>query len=108
MSTKRTYFFQLLKQIPFLLVLCALLLQPVIQSYSLFSDTSYELVDLDIEDDTEKEIEDSSEKDEKVRPDSIHFSLTDADLALNNSHFYIQRSGLLHSVEILIPPPENA
>jgi hypothetical protein len=107
MSTTRKYTFHFVKQISFLLVLFALFLQPIIKTYSLFPDTSYELVDYDLEDDTEKETKDSSEKDEKVGPDSMYFLLTDTDLSMNSSHFYVQKSSLSHSIEILIPPPER-
>ncbi|WP_298510260.1 hypothetical protein [uncultured Kordia sp.] len=95
----------MLKQLPFLLVMCALLSQPIIQTYSILSDSNIEVADFDFEDDTEEEAEDASE-DEKVTQDSIHFILATNDLSLYNSHFYVQKSNLLHSIEILIPPPE--
>ncbi|MEM6719470.1 MAG: hypothetical protein AAF611_09160 [Bacteroidota bacterium] len=108
MSQTRTYFFQIIRQSAFVLVLCALFLQPVIKTYTLFVDASYELVDHDFDDDSEKELEDTSEKDEKVTHDSIHFMFVETDLSLYNSHFYVQRMGLSHNIEILIPPPEMA
>ncbi|WP_420574923.1 hypothetical protein [Kordia sp.] len=105
MSDKSQYMIRVLKQIPFLLVFCALLSQPIIQTYSLLTDASYEFVDYDFEDDTEEEVEDTSE-DEKVTPYSINFLLTETDLSLYNSHFYVQKSCLTYSTEILIPPPK--
>jgi len=108
MSHTRTYMFQFVRQAAFVLVLCALFLQPVIKTYSLLADASYELVDYDFDDDSEKELEDTTEKDEKVTHDSIYFMFVETDLSLYNSHFYVQRSGLSHSIEILIPPPEMA
>ncbi|MEM6686022.1 MAG: hypothetical protein AAF617_09590 [Bacteroidota bacterium] len=106
MLQTRTYIFQIVRQIAFILVLCALFLQPVIKTYTLLADTSYELVDYDFEDDSEKELEDTSEKDEKVTHDSSHVMPLVTDLSLYNAHFYLQRSDLSHSIEILIPPPE--
>lgn len=99
---------QLMKQLPFLLVLCALLSQPIVETFSVFSDISYELADYDFDDDAEEETEDSSEEDEQIEPNTIQSMLTITDWSLHNSHFYVQRSGLLHNVEILIPPPETA
>lgn len=107
MSDNQQYIIRMLKQIPFLLVFCALLSQPIIETYSLFSDTSYEFVDYDFEDDTEEEAEDTSEEDEKVTPYSIIFLLAETDLSLYNSHFYVQKSCLSYSTEIFIPPPES-
>lgn len=98
--------FSFVRQSAFVLVLCALFLQPIIKTYTLLADASYELVDYDFEDDSEKELEDTSEKDEKVTPDSIHFMLANMDLALYNYHFYVQPSDTSYSIEILIPPPE--
>ena len=107
MPNKHQHILNLLKQLPLLLVLCALLSQPIIQTYSILSDSkAYELVDYDFEDDTEEENEDSSKKNQKVTKDSTHFTLTNIDLSLCNSHFYVQKSNLPHSIEILIPPPE--
>lgn len=107
MAGKKRHIIQLLKQLPFLLVFCALLAQPIIENYSLFSaDTSYEFVDYDFEDDTEEETEDTSEEDEKVTPYSINFLLTKTDISLYNSHFYVQKSCVTYSTEIFIPPPE--
>ncbi|WP_162819714.1 hypothetical protein [Kordia sp. SMS9] len=91
-----------------MLVLCALFLQPIIKTYTLFADASYELVDYDFDDDSEKEFEDTSEKDEKVTHNSIHFMLASMDLSLYNSHFYVHPSDMSYSIEILIPPPEMA
>ncbi|MFK7749425.1 MAG: hypothetical protein AB8B65_13600 [Kordia sp.] len=72
----------------------------------MFADATYEFVDYDFEDDTEEEIEDSSEENEKVTPDSMHFMVANTDLSLYDSHFYVQKSNHLHTLEILIPPPE--
>lgn len=103
----RTYIFQHIRQAAFVLVLCALFLQPILKTYTLLVDASYELVDHDFDDDSEKELEDTSEKDEKVTHNSIHFMLVETDLSLYNSHFYVQRSEPSHSIEILIQPPET-
>jgi len=108
MPINQKHILKLLKQLPFLLVLCALLSQPIIQTYSILSDSNIEFADFDFEDDTEEEVEDSSEENEKVTQKSIHFLLATSDLSLYNSHFYVQRSNPLHSIEILIPPPEKA
>lgn len=106
MFQTRKYIFNFVRQAAFVLVLCALFLQPVIKTYTLLADVAYELIDYDVDDDSEKELEDASEKDEKVTHDSIHVMLVETDLSLYNSHFYVQRSQSSHSIEILIPPPE--
>ncbi|EDP97554.1 hypothetical protein U8527_04355 [Kordia algicida OT-1] len=107
MVGKQRHITQLLKQLPFLLVLCALLAQPIVKTYSLLSaDTSYEFVDYDVEDDTEEEAEDTLEEDEKVTPYSINFLFAETDIALYNAHFYVQKSCIPYNTEIFIPPPE--
>jgi hypothetical protein len=59
MSDKQQHIISILKQIPFLLVFCAMLSQPIIQTYSILSDSkTYEIVDYDFEDDTEEENDD--------------------------------------------------
>lgn len=106
MQQTRKYKFLLVRQFAFVLVLCAFFLQPIIKTYTFLVDTSYELVDCDFDDDTEKETKDTSEKDEKVTHYATPFMLDDSDLSVLDTHFYIQRFGLSHNIEILIPPPE--
>lgn len=107
MTEKRLHISSFLKQIPFLLVLCALLSQPIIQSFSIFSeDASYEYVDVDADDDTEEEVENSIEEDEKVTYDTLEITPVMTHLSLYHSHFYVQRPCTIHTMEILIPPPE--
>ncbi|PTX58774.1 hypothetical protein C8N46_11282 [Kordia periserrulae] len=89
-----------------MLVLCAFFLQPIVKTYSFLTDASYELVDYDVEDDSEKETKDTSEKDEKVTHNSVHFMLANTNLSVLDTHFYMQRIGLSYNIEILIPPPE--
>ena len=55
MPINQKHILKLLKQLPFLLVLCALLSQPIIQTYSILSDSNIEFADFDFEDDTEEE-----------------------------------------------------
>ena len=106
MLNKRTQLINLIKQFLFLLVLCALLLQPIAKTFSVFSDTSFELVDFDAEDDSELEIEDTTEESKKLSPFTISFLLINDGFNQHTTHFYRQLSGSSHHLEILIPPPE--
>ncbi len=106
MSLKRTHILNLLKQLPFLLVLCAMLLQPIANTLSIFSDTSFELVDF--EDDTEEEVEDKTEKDTKIEPKLIYTIIAHCDLSNTSANHYFQQSRWSFHLDILIPPPELA
>ena len=97
-----------LKRLPFLLVLCAFLLQPFAKSFSFFSeDISYEHIDIDTDDDSEGETEDSIDNDEKRTYDTTEITSVTTDLSLYHAHFYMQRSCRVYPVEIFIPPPET-
>ncbi|MBC8756745.1 hypothetical protein H2O64_18875 [Kordia sp. YSTF-M3] len=105
---ERKHILNLIKQIPFLLVLCAMLLQPIANTFSIFSDTSFELVDYDFEDDTEEEVEDKTEKDTKIEPQRIHSTIAYCDLSNINANHYLQQSRWSCNLDILIPPPRHA
>ncbi|WP_046756190.1 hypothetical protein [Kordia jejudonensis] len=107
MQYKDSHTFQMLKQISFALVLIVMILQPISQAFSSFSDVNYELVDMDWEDDTDKEeTEDTIEEDEKVRPYATHFMVANSDLSKHTTPFYRLQVDASLSIEILIPPPE--
>ncbi|WP_430411783.1 hypothetical protein [Kordia sp.] len=108
MSYKDSHIFNIIKQISFALVLIVMILQPISQVFSSFSDANYELVDIDWEDDTDKEeVEDTFEENEKVRPYTTNFSVTDTAVYSTTTHFYKLQLDASHSIEILIPPPEH-
>ena len=107
MSYKDSHIFNILKHISFVLVLCVMILQPISEVFSDSSTSNYEMVDIDWEDDTDKEdTEEKTEEGKKVRPYITHFSLVDTDFNNYNVHFYVSKSNANHSLEILIPPPE--
>jgi hypothetical protein len=81
--------------------------QPISDAFSCFSDINYELVDLDLDDDTDKEEkEDINEEDIKIEPQFIASKTSSFDLHKYTSHHYLQQPKLFHSLEILIPPPK--
>lgn len=103
---RKQHILSIAKQIPFLLVLCAMFLQPVASIFSVFSDTPFELVDFD--DDTEEEVEDKTEKKTKVEPQPINTIIAHCDLSNANANHYLQQSRWSCHLEILIPPPRQA
>jgi len=107
MSYKESHLFILSKQISFALGLLGMISQPISKAFSSTSDTNYELVDIDWEDDTEKEeAEDKLEEDEKVRPYTTILLVSDTDRSKCSIHFYNLQLDASYSIEILIPPPE--
>lgn len=108
MLDKQQYIISALKQIPFLLVFCAMLFQPITETFSLFSESSIEFADHDVEDDTEKEAEDTKEKDKKIEPQLMDVTIAYCDLYNNNTNHYLQLSRWSCNLEILIPPPRQA
>lgn len=95
-----------LKQIPYLLVFCAMLLQPIAETFSLFSDTSIEFTDFD--DDTEEEVEDKIEEDTKIEPQLTNTTIAYCSFNNSNTNQYSQLSRWSCNLEILIPPPRQA
>lgn len=109
MSFKHSHITNFLKQLPFLLVLCAMFLQPIAKTFSIFSDTSIELVDSsDMEDDTEEEVEDTIEKDSKIKPRWISFTLPHRNSNNIVANDFLQFSDWSYNLDILIPPPEHS
>lgn len=106
MSDQHHNILNVLKQIPFLLVLCAILLQPVAETFSVFSDTSIEFADFD--DDAEEEVEDKTEKDTKIKSRPIHSTIAHCDHSNNSANQHLQLSRWSCNLEILIPPPRQA
>lgn len=107
MLYKHSHIFKILKQISFVLVLCVMILQPISQAFSSLTDMNYELVDIDWEDDADKEeTNDQLEENEKIRPFITNFSVGLTDLSNHPNHFYNIPIDASYSVEILIPPPE--
>lgn len=109
MIYKHSHIFNIFKHISFVLVLCVLILQPITEAFSSFSDVNYELVDIDWEDDTDKEEkEGKSEQKKKIEPQFVNANTSYSDLYKYAFHYYIQRLKLSNNLEILIPPPELA
>jgi len=105
MLSKRQNIPTIIKQLPFLLVLCALLLQPIANTFSVFYDTSFELVDF--EDDTEEEVEDKTEKETKIEPRLHTTTLSYYNLRNTNENYYLKHSIWSCHLDILIPPPRQ-
>lgn len=107
MSYKDSHIFNILKHISFVLVLCVMILQPISEIFSDSSTSNYELVDIDWEDDADKEdTEENTEEGKKVRPYATNFSIVDTSFNNYIVHFYVPKSSPSRSLEILIPPPE--
>jgi hypothetical protein len=109
MIYKHWHIFNIFKHISFVLVLCVMILQPISETFSCFSDANYELVDIDWEDDTDKkEKEEKSEENKKIEPQPIHSTIAYCDLSNANANHYLQLSKWSCHLEILIPPPRQA
>lgn len=107
MSYKDSHIFNIFKHISFVLVLCVMIFQPISEIFSNSTKSKYEMVDIDWEDDTDKEdTEENTEEGKKVRPYATNFLVVDTDLYNYNVHFYVPKSSASCSLEILIPPPE--
>jgi hypothetical protein len=84
-----------------------MILQPISEAFSCFSDVNHEMVDIDWEDDTDKEEkEDKNEEDKKIEPQFVNTKDSHLNLFHYNFPYYIQQQRLSHSLEILIPPPK--
>lgn len=109
MFYKYSHIFKILKQISFALVLFVIILQPISQIYASLSDPNYELVDIDWEDDTDKEeTKNQLEENQKIRPYTTLLNIEITDFFKPSNYFYIVQINTSYSVEILIPPPKFA
>ncbi|QHI36829.1 hypothetical protein IMCC3317_21990 [Kordia antarctica] len=110
MIFRRSHIFNIFKHITFVLVVCVMILQPISEVFSCFSDINYELVDIDWEDDTEEKEgkEGKNEKNKKIEHQFTTTTLAFCNLSNTSANHYLQQSKWSCHLEILIPPPRQA
>ncbi|WP_062062360.1 hypothetical protein [Aquimarina longa] len=101
--------FSFIKRTIFISILLGILLQTIVQNVTFFTDNSYELVEVDIEEDSDEEgKEEDDNKDEKIELQVLsHYQLNFAYITECSSYQLLQPLWDFN-LEIPIPPPEEA
>ncbi len=105
MNLYRKNILMFFKSLPILVVLFAIVIQPLAQTISFFTDSSYGLVQVDDEENVEKEEQQEDGKNE-LQILSVHNHSLKYDIGL--STYSSQKMYGSFYIEILIPPPDVA
>ena len=108
MNIKRNIILAYTKRLTFALVLFAMVVQPLIETIVLLSESSYELVTADVEldiDGEEKQEEDSKDEKEEILLINSYCRHT-CDSYNNTSYLYHSSLNSNFNIKINTPPPE--
>lgn len=108
MSLRLHSIIDILKQIAFIVVIYAIVIQPAVQTFSFFSQYHYELMDLEGDEDTNKEEkQEDDSRDEKIDFDNVNTNYNQYPYNQGSSSYINPKLLWNFNQEIPIPPPER-